>query len=174
MVNFGTAKFTPSIFYSNPNKPPKCHEPLSHHPQRRTSPKQDIADIAANLIHRIEEGEVNPIAAHVRLKAVVKALEQVLKATEDIVRDEAEKHGKTFSAFGAEIQVKEGALTPDYSQDQQWSDLQASMKAREELLKMAFRNAGKATVYDEATGEAVPVCPAKGTKPSIAVTFKAS
>ena len=58
--------------------------------------KQDIADIAAGLILRIEEGEVNPIAAHVRLKAVVKALEQVLKATEDIVRDEAEKHGKTF------------------------------------------------------------------------------
>ncbi len=64
--------------------------------------KADIADIAAGLILRIEEGEVNPIAAHVRLKAVVKALEQVLKATEDIVRDEAEKHGKTFSAFGAE------------------------------------------------------------------------
>ena len=113
-----------------------------------------------------------PIAAHVRLKAVVKALEQVLKATEDIVRDEAEKHGKTFSAFGAEIQIKEGALTPDYTHDQVWSDLQASMKAREELLKIAFRNAGKATVYDESTGEAVPVCPAKGTKPSIAVTFK--
>jgi hypothetical protein len=136
--------------------------------------KADIADIAAGLILRIEEGEVNPIAAHVRLKAVVKALEQVLKATEDIVRDEAEKHGKTFSAFGAEIQVKEGALTPDYTHDQVWSDLQASMKAREELLKMAFRNAGKATVYDESTGEAVPVCPAKGTKPSIAVTFKAT
>ena len=68
--------------------------------------------------------------------------------------------------------LKEGALTPDYTHDQVWSDLQASMKAREELLKMAFRNAGKATVYDEATGEAVPVCPAKGTKPSIAVTFK--
>ncbi len=36
--------------------------------------KADIADIAAGLILRIEEGEVNPIAAHVRLKAVVKAL----------------------------------------------------------------------------------------------------
>ncbi len=63
----------------------------------------------------------------ITLKAVVKALEQVLKSTEDIVRDEAEKHGKTFSAFGAEIQVKEGALTPDYTHDQVWSDLQASM-----------------------------------------------
>ena len=134
--------------------------------------KADISHIAAKLILRIEEGEVNPIAAHVRLKAVVKALEQVLKATEQTVWDEAEKNGKTFSAFGADIQLKEGAITPDYQHDQQWSDLQASMKAREEQLKMAFRNAGKMTVIDEATGEVVPVCPAKGTKPSIAVTFK--
>ena len=134
--------------------------------------KYEIAHIADGLIHRINEGEVNPIAAHVRLKAVVKALEQVLKATEQTVWDEAEKNGKTFSAFGAEIQLKEGALTPDYTHDQVWSDLQASMKGREEQLKMAFRNAGKMTVIDEATGEVVPVCPAKGTKPSIAVTFK--
>jgi accessory colonization factor AcfC len=147
------------------------------HPTLITIPKADIckaeiAQIAQQLTDRINEGEVNPIEAHIKLKAIVKALEATIKATEDIVRDEAEKHGKTFSAFGAEIQVKEGALTPDYSHDQVWSDLQASMKAREELLKMAFRNAGKATVYDEATGEAVPVCPAKGTKPSISVTFK--
>ncbi len=119
---------------------------------------------------------LNPSSGGISGIRIVRVLRvvQVLKATEDIVRDEAEKHGKTFSAFGAEIQVKEGALTPDYQHDQVWSDLQASMKAREELLKMAFRNAGKATVYDESTGEAVPVCPAKGTKPSIAVTFKAS
>jgi len=134
--------------------------------------KAEIADIAAALTLRILEGEVNPVAAHVRLKAVIKAVEQVLKATEDAVRDEAEKNGKTFSAFGADIQIKEGALTPDYSHDQVWSDLQASMKGREEQLKMAFRNAGKMTVIDESTGEVVPVCPAKGTKPSIAVTFK--
>jgi len=149
------------------------------HPTLITIPKADIckaeiAQIAQQLTDRINDGEVNPIEAHIKLKAIVKALEATIKATEQTVADEAEKHGKTFSAFGAEIQVKEGALTPDYSQDQQWRYLQSSMKAREELLKMAFRNAGKATVYDESTGEAVPVCPAKGTKPSIAVTFKTS
>ena len=134
--------------------------------------KADIADIAAGLILRIEEGEVNPIAAHVRLKAVVKALEQVLKATEDIVRDEAEKHGKTFSAFGAEITLKEGSLTPNYEEDEVYADLKAQMKAREELLKIAFRQAGKTAIFDESTGEQVPVCTAKATKASIAVSFR--
>jgi hypothetical protein len=46
------------------------------------------------------------------------------------------------------------------------------MKAREELLKMAFRNAGKATVYDEATGEAVPVCPDQRDKTKHRSYFK--
>ena len=134
--------------------------------------KAEISAIATGLILRIEEGEVNPVAAHVRLKAIIKALEQVLRSTEQIVWDEAEKNGKTFSAFGAEIQLKEGALTPDYSVDKEWANLNSMIKGREELLKAAFRNAGKMTVIDEATGEVVPVCPAKGTKPSIAVTFR--
>jgi hypothetical protein len=134
--------------------------------------KADIADIASNLIARIEDGEVNPIAAHVRLKAIIKALEQVLRSTEQIVWDEAELNGRTFSAFGADIQLKEGAMTPDYTVDKEWANLNSMIKGREELLKTAFRNAGKMTVIDEATGEAVPVCPAKGTKPSIAVTFR--
>ena len=134
--------------------------------------KADISAIATNLILRIEEGEVNPVAAHVRLKAIIKALEQVLRSTEQVVWDEAELNGRTFSAFGADIQLKEGAMTPDYSCDKEWASLNSMIKGREEQLKMAFRNAGKITVIDEATGEVVPVCPAKGTKPSIAVTFK--
>ena len=134
--------------------------------------KADISAIATGLILRIEEGEVNPVAAHVRLKAVIKALEQVLRSTEQVVWDEAELNGRTFSAFGADIQLKEGALTPDYTVDKEWASLNVMIKDREELLKAAFRNAGKMTVIDEATGEVVPVCPAKGSKPCIAVTFK--
>ena len=134
--------------------------------------KADIADIAASLTLRIMEGEVNPVAAHVRLKAVIKALEQVLKQTEDAVRDEAEKHGKTFSAFGAEVTLKEGTLTPNFEEDEVYADLKSQMKAREELLKVAFRQAGKTAIFDESTGEQIPVCTAKATKASIAVNFK--
>jgi hypothetical protein len=134
--------------------------------------KSDINEIAAGLIAKINDGEVNPVAAHVRLKAVIKALDAVLKATEQTVWDEAEKHGKTFSAFGAEIQLKEGALTPDYSADSVWQEFDRQICNREDLLKIAFKNAGKTTIIDEATGEAVPVVPAKGTKPCIAVTFR--
>ncbi len=42
----------------------------------------------------------------------------------------------------------------------------------EELLKIAFRQAGKTAIFDESTGEQVPVCSAKATKASIAVSFR--
>ena len=134
--------------------------------------KAEIAQIAQQLTDRINDGEVNPIEAHIKLKAIVKALEATIKATEQTVADEASKHGKTFSAFGAEITLKEGSLTPNYEEDEVYADLKAHMKAREELLKIAFRQNGKTAIFDESTGEHVPVCSAKATKASIAVSFR--
>jgi hypothetical protein len=134
--------------------------------------KAEIAQIAQQLTDRINDGEVNPIEAHIKLKAIVKACEVAIKQTEQTVADEASKHGKTFQAFGAEITLKEGSLTPNYEEDPIYADIKAQLKAREELLKIAFRQAGKTAIYDESTGEQIPVCSAKGTKPSIAVSFK--
>ena len=53
-----------------------------------------------------------------------------------------------------------------------YADLKAQLKEREEILKLAFRQAGKSAIFDEVTGEQIPVCTAKGTKSSIAVSFK--
>jgi hypothetical protein len=134
--------------------------------------KAEIAQIAQQLTDRINDGEVNPVEAHIKLKAIVKACEVAIKQTEQTVADEAAKYGKTFQAFGAEITLKEGSLTPNYEEDPIYADLKAQLKAREELLKIAFRQAGKTAIYDESTGEQIPVCTAKGTKSSIAVSFK--
>ena len=42
-------------------------------------------------------------------------------------------------------------------------------KFNENLL---FKKAGKSMIVDPNTGEEIPVCEAKGTKSSIAITFK--
>ena len=147
------------------------------HPTLITIPKADIckaeiAQIAQQLTDRIKDGEVNPIEAHIKLKAIVKALEATIKATEQTVADEASKHGKTFRAFGAEVTLKEGTLTPNFEEDEVYADIKAQLKDREEILKLAFRQAGKTAIFDERTGEQIPVCTAKATKASIAVSFK--
>ena len=148
-----------------------------NYPTLITIPKSDIckaeiAQIAQQLTDRINEGEVNPIEAHIKLKAIVKALEATIKATEQTVADEASKHGKTFRAFGAEVTLKEGTLTPNFEEDEVYADLKSQMKAREQLLKIAFQQAGKNAIFDGSTGEQIPVCTAKATKASIAVSFK--
>ena len=71
--------------------------------------KAEIAQIAQQLTDRINEGEVNPIEAHIKLKAIVKALEATIKATEQTVADEASKHGKTFSASEQRLPSRKGA-----------------------------------------------------------------
>jgi len=53
-----------------------------------------------------------------------------------------------------------------------YAELKAQLKDREELLKLAFKQAGKSMIVDPNTGEEIPVCEAKGTKSSIAITFK--
>jgi hypothetical protein len=135
--------------------------------------KADIQTFASSLIEQINEGHVNALEAHIKLKAMIKAIDAVIKATEEAVAEEAGKYpGKSFDLFGANVQMKEGSIGPNCEQDTVYCEIKAQLKDREELLKLAFKQAGKAMITDPTTGEEIPVCEAKGTKGSIAITFK--
>ena len=135
--------------------------------------KADIALLTTNLVDRINEGHINALEAHVKIKAIQKALESVLKQTEEVVADEASRHpGKSFDVYGANVQIREGSIGPNCDQDTVYAELKAQLKDREELLKLAFKQAGKSMIVDPNTGEEIPVCEAKATKSSIAITFK--
>ena len=135
--------------------------------------KEDIAIYAANMISLVEEGEVNPLEFHIKAKALSKALADVIAKTEELTREEAMKYSqKQFEAFGATIQLKEGADTPDLDIDPILRELKAKVKDREELLKQAYKMKGKGEIVDHSTGEFVPALPPKPTKSSIAITFK--
>jgi hypothetical protein len=135
--------------------------------------KADIALLTTNLVDRINEGHINALEAHIKLKAIHKAIEAVIKQTEDIVADEAAKHpGRSFDVYGASVQIREGSLGPNCDQDPIYAQMKAVLKDREELLKLAFKQAGKSMIVDPNTGEEIPVCEAKATKSSIAITFK--
>ena len=135
--------------------------------------KSEIGLFVDETTAKIMNGELDPLAAHVRAKAVMKALELIIKQTEQYAIDETYKYaGKTFGAFGAEISMREGAEAPNCDMDDRYTAIKLQLKDRENMLKLAFKMAGKSTVYDNETGEEVPILPAKITKPSIAVTFK--
>jgi len=46
------------------------------------------------------------------------------------------------------------------------------LKARQELVKTAFRMAATAAIVDPETGEVVPVVPVKPSKTTLTVTFR--
>ncbi len=135
--------------------------------------KQDIEEFIAVTTAAINEGHIDPLSAHVRAKAVIKALDAIIKLTEDHAMNESYKYpGKTFQAFGAELSVREGSEGPNLEMDQTYMTLKGAVKDREALLKQAYKMKEKMVVYDMVTGEEVPVLAPKFTKGSISVSFK--
>ncbi len=141
------------------------------------------ADMSANIINQIEEGEVNPLSIQVGLSAIENVIKQV-KAS-DIYKaqtlKEAEKYGqKSFDMYGANLQIKEVGVKYDFAScgDPTWEDinqrmesLKAEMKEREEFLKRTPKDGQ--TCVDENTGEVYKIYPpVKISTTSVTATFK--
>jgi polyribonucleotide nucleotidyltransferase len=135
--------------------------------------KSEIGAFVDETTAKIMNGELDPLAAHVRAKAVMKALELIIKQTEQLAIEETYKYpGKTFEAFGAEVSHREGTDGPNCDMDDRYTAIKLQLKDREAMLKQAYKMREKCAIYDQQTGEEIPVLPAKLSKPSIAVTFK--
>jgi cell fate (sporulation/competence/biofilm development) regulator YlbF (YheA/YmcA/DUF963 family) len=133
--------------------------------------KASLNDWSEDMIKLIEGGDINPLEAHAKAKAIRTALDTVLKSTEDLAQDEAMKYGaKTFEAFGAKVTLKDGATTPTYEEDSVWAELKEQLKAREELIKLAFK-AKDVEIIDTITGEVVKKVSPKYSKSSISIQF---
>ena len=136
----------------------------------------DKAEIEAFVNHvtaEVMEGHVDPLSVHIRCKAVVKALEAIIELTEELAKDTAETYGKgEFKFHGASVQLREPRDMPDFTQDPAWVELNERIKARQELIKTAFKMASTAAIVDPNTGEVVPVVPVKPAKTTLTVTFR--
>jgi hypothetical protein len=133
--------------------------------------KESLGSWAAQMVALIDGGDLNPLEAHAKAKAIMAALKDVIDQTEQQARDEADKYGgKTFEAFGAKITLKDGSVTPSYTDDAVWADIKKQLADREELLKLAFKTKD-AEITDTNTGEVVPRVSAKYAKSSISIQF---
>ena len=134
--------------------------------------KADISEFVDSVTSEVLDGNISPLSVHVRCKALIKALEGILDNTQDITIDEAYHYKGAFSIEGANVVLREGYGMPDFTQDEVCNEMSAKLKARQELLKQAFRMNGKAVIVDPDTGEVVPVLPMKPNKTTLTVTFK--
>lgn len=136
----------------------------------------DKAEVEAFVDHittQVFDGELDPLSVHIRCKVVVKALEQIIASTEEVAKDAAATYGKgEFGFMGASVVLREPRDTPDYTHDQVCMELTERLKARQELIKTAFKMATTAAIVDPNTGEVVPVVPVKPAKTTLTVTFR--
>ena len=136
----------------------------------------DKAEIEAFVNHvtaEVMDGHVDPLSGHIRCKAFVKALESIIERTEELAKDTAATYGKgEFKFHGASVQLREPRDMPDFTQDPAWVELNERIKARQELIKTAFKMASTAAIVDPNTGEVVPVVPVKPAKTTLTVTFR--
>ena len=133
--------------------------------------KDALQQWSADMVALIDNGDLNPLEAHAKAKAIMAALKDVIDQTEQQARDEADKYGgKTFQAFGAKVTLKDGNVTPNYDEDAVWNSIKQQLKEREELLKLAFKSKD-AEATDTTTGEVVPRVSAKYAKSSISIQF---
>lgn len=147
--------------------------------------KQGIQAFARTVIEDVEEGRINPL----RLKLYIKAMEATIAyiqkgdaampGIDEAVRNEAEKHGKSFEMAGVKVELAEVGTKYDYSDcgdtvyermQAELTALQEKIKQRETLLKAIT---DPISMNDEKTGEVLTVrAPLKSSTSSVKITFK--
>ena len=119
--------------------------------------KSQIDFFAQKALNEIDTGLYNPLSIHLCLKAMEDLIKKIKEGIAEQVMLEAEKYGKSFEYLGAKVQLME-RRTYDYSLDDTWSQINRSLKQREELLKYLT-----SPLADTETGEIINPVPYKIT-----------
>jgi hypothetical protein len=141
--------------------------------------KSQAQTFAQEIIEQVESGSIDSLEVHIRCKALIVALTQVIESIETTTLAEAEKHGKSFDFKSARIEVKElgSKWHFDKSNDSKYFSIKSNIekldierKDRETFLKSLKQ---KTSILDEETGELIEIFPPyKTSKTGITVTLK--
>ncbi|HOX76899.1 MAG TPA: hypothetical protein PLW31_02575 [Bacteroidales bacterium] len=96
--------------------------------------RSQIDFFVRKALDEVDAGTHNPLVVHLCLKVLDEISKRVKEGISEAVICEASKYGKSFDFMGARIQLTE-RRTYDYSKDDTWTQINRSLKQREELLK---------------------------------------
>lgn len=145
--------------------------------------KVQQSDFVESLISQIENGEINPVEAVVKAKALNETLKAFLKdeRVNEYVLNECDKYGKgeTPSFAGATVSVRPTGTKYDYMNcgDPEYANIlkqeQEISKARKEREKYLSAITKPKTEFNGETGEIYTLNPpVKTAKDSFIITFK--
>ena len=85
----------------------------------------------------VEQGNVDALEAYIQLKSIEKELKESLSMVQEFALQEAEKYGPgEFEAFGASINVKNGAGRWNYKELPWFNTYQLEQDAAKQAYKM--------------------------------------
>jgi hypothetical protein len=141
--------------------------------------KSQAQIFAQIIIEQVESGNIDSLDVHIRCKAFMVALNQVIESIESKTLAEAEKHGKSFDFKSAKIEIKElgSKWHFDKSNDSVYFNIKSNIekfdierKDRETFLKSLK---SKTSILDRETGEVIEIFPPyKTSKTGVVVTLK--
>ena len=141
--------------------------------------RSDMIDLFVETKELILSGEENPLKIAVSLKVfedLIKKLRTDMNIQECVLEEAFKENEKTFTAYGAEIQIKEMGTKYDFSgcNDSLLDELYAEMnklkdkiKARENMLKSISEDSPAVSMEGEILNP-----PIKQSKTGISITLK--
>ena len=135
-----------------------------------------IKDIADDICLPVISGDETGLPKYIQAKALEKLSKLIIDKIGDFAIDEAQGYSAVDSVFnGASFNLSTTGNTLDYSDDQEYSDIEKALKKRKDQLKTAFdlyRKDGS-RVTDTVTGEEISIVPVKKeSEQIIKVSFK--
>lgn len=136
---------------------------------------ESVSQVSDNLINLVNDGEVPALKMQCMLSATEAVIKGVKSGIADAVLSEAEAEGgKTFAKYGCKVTIKEVGTKYDYSECQEWCDIQKQIDIltdkRKELEKILAPYAMAMRPYiDPTTGAECHIF--KTSTTSVAVTL---
>lgn len=126
--------------------------------------KKEATDTGKNFIKQVlESGEVDKYHLGANLARLREVLDSALNEFKENIKDNEKR-----LELGIEFSTKNGYEKLNYAEDEIWSDINNSLKEREELLKLSYKS--KKEIFDS-EGLAVPKVSAVMTKSSVNIKF---
>ena len=127
--------------------------------------KSAINEMVAQLVEQFK-GVDHVHLAYTKLRLMEQIIKKVKPHVEGEMMEWLHRNGEKVSVNGVQINYSSGSRKLDYSNDSEWVDLNAKIKAREEFLKGLTKE-----MVDTDTGEVVNPPLVKYNKESIKVEF---
>jgi len=133
--------------------------------------KDSIEGKVKDWTDAIASGYIDPFEAHIRVKALAKVCETVLKNIDESAVTTARKHGKSGSFLGVDFSISEGRANYKFDNSPAIITMENKLKAMKELAKTLAKTNASA-VADTETGEVIEKARTEYGKETISITFK--